>query len=158
MALTDLFAGRNVDLPGMRAHLREVAAQLNLEFGDRVNTYNSRMAQEVGKWAEGQGCGHDYHMAMFRAYFVDGDNIADTESLISICLALGLDGNEARKVIDSRAFQDHVDHDWQRSRELGITAVPTFRFGGINLVGAQPYEKLAELLNSQSVPTRIDRL
>ena len=142
----------------MLAHLREVAAQLNLEFGDRANTYNSRMAQEVGKWAESQGCGHHYHMAMFRAYFVDGHNIADTQTLISICLALGLDGDEARKVIDGRAFQDQVDLDWQRSRELGITAVPTFRVDSINLAGAQSYQKLAELLNNQMVPKRIARL
>lgn len=146
-----------MDLPGMMAHLREVAAQLNLEFGDRMNTYNSRIAQEVGKWAEGQGCGHQFHMAMFKAYFVDGHNIADTESLISICLELGLDGDQARTVIDSRAFQDQVDRDWYRSRELGITAVPTFRVDSTHLVGAQPYEKLVELLNSLGVPNRIAR-
>lgn len=154
MALTELFKGRNIDLPAAMAHLRDVASQLNLEFGDRENTYNSRMAQEVGKWAETQGRGHDYHLAMFKAYFVDGLNIAETDSLISVCLDLGLDEAEARKAIAERTYQQQVDMDWQRSRELGITAVPTFRLAHFNLVGAQPYEKLAEMLNSHQVPRR----
>jgi predicted DsbA family dithiol-disulfide isomerase len=157
MSLADLFAGRNVDIDGMMAHLREVAAQLELEFGARENTYNSRMAQELGKWAEDNDRGHDYHMAVFKAYFADGHNIADSEILISICRAMGLDVEEARRVIDTRAYKREVDQDWQRSRELGITAVPTFRLDGINLVGAQPYDKLADMLNRQVSTDIFDR-
>ena len=157
MPLKELFAGRNIDLPGVMAHLREVAAQLGLEFGERVNTYNSRLAQELGKWAEVKGRGHDYHLAMFKAYFVDGLNIAETGNLVSICQDLGLDGQEAQEVIADRSFQDPVDLDWQRSRELGITAVPTFRLAHFNLVGAQPYDKLAEMLDRHQVPRRVSR-
>jgi predicted DsbA family dithiol-disulfide isomerase len=152
-----LFAGRNVDLPAMMDHLRSVAAQLNLEFGNRVHTYNSRMAQELGKWAESQGRGHAYHLAVFRAYFADGLNIGDTDILLSVCSDLGLDKAEAREVIDARTFQKSVDLDWQRSRNLRITAVPTFRLGSFNLVGAQPYQKLADMLVRHDVPQRAGR-
>ena len=154
MPLSELFAGRNLDLPGVMAHLRDVAAQLGLEFGERTNTYNSRLAQELGKWAEVKERGHDYHLAMFKAYFVDGLNIAEKDNLISICLELGLDGNEADAVIADSRFKEQVDLDWQRSRKLGITAVPTFRLADFNLVGAQPYEKLTEMLNRHQVPRR----
>jgi len=154
MPLTELFSGRNIDLPRAMAHLRDTAARLNLDFSDRVNTYNSRMAQEVGKWAEAKGRGREYHLAIFRAYFVNGFNIADTEILISVCRDLGLDGDEARDVIVKRSYMDEVDQDWVRSSTSGITAVPTFVLGSFNLVGAQPYEKLAELLNSRQVPKR----
>jgi predicted DsbA family dithiol-disulfide isomerase len=39
-------------------------------------TYNSRLAQELGKWVETRGKGDQYHDAVFQAYFVDGKNLA----------------------------------------------------------------------------------
>ena len=152
--LAELFAGRNVDLPGMLAQLRRVADQLNLDFGDRTHTYNSRMAQEVGKWAEHKGRGHSYHAAVFRAYFADGRNIAEVKTLLSICRTAGLDPEEALGIIDARTYREAVDSDWRRSRRLGITAVPTFRLGEVNLVGAQPYERLSDLLKGRRVSPR----
>ena len=49
--MENLFAGRPVDIPGMLTRLRQVARELDLPFGDRTMTYNSRLAQELGKWA-----------------------------------------------------------------------------------------------------------
>ncbi len=49
--LEELFKGRDVDIDQMMAHLKQVASGLGLPFGDRKMTYNSRLAQEVGKWA-----------------------------------------------------------------------------------------------------------
>lgn len=152
--LAALFAGRSVDIPRMVAHLREVAAQLGLPFGERVMTFNSRLAQELGKWAESKGSGPAYHQAVFQAYFAEGCNIAEADTLVQICESLGLGGEEARGIIASRAFRDEVDRDWQRSVQMGITAVPTFVLDGFQLVGAQPYDKLVQLLDSQRVPRR----
>jgi predicted DsbA family dithiol-disulfide isomerase len=39
-----------------------------------------------------------------------------------------------------------VDADWKLSRQYGITGVPTFVVGRYGVVGAQPYESLAELV------------
>jgi predicted DsbA family dithiol-disulfide isomerase len=45
-----------------------------------------------------------------------------------------------------RRFQAAVDADWQRSRDYGITGVPTFVANGRGVVGAQPYEILERLV------------
>ncbi len=37
------------------------------------------------------------------------------------------------------AIKTAVDQDWLQSHHLGITAVPTFRMNGENLVDVQPY-------------------
>lgn len=58
----------------------------------------------------------------------------------------GLPAGEAREVVTERRFRDAVDFDWRRSRELGVTAVPTFVAGGRGVVGAQPYEVLERLV------------
>ena len=58
------------------------------------------------------------------------------------------------EVLRSKTFKAAVDQDWLRSRELGISAVPTFRMNGETLVGAQPYEQLAALMTAQRVPAK----
>ena len=55
--LADLFAGREAMIRDMQARLLQVAAAEGLPLVKRSRTYNSRLAQELGKWAEEQGRG-----------------------------------------------------------------------------------------------------
>jgi predicted DsbA family dithiol-disulfide isomerase len=109
-------------------------------------TYNSRLAQELAKWAETQEGGTEIHDALYRAYFVDGLNIAHIDNLMAVVRHLGLPEDEAREVLVSRQFRAAVDADWQRCRDFGITAVPTFVVGNQGVVGAQPFESLESLV------------
>ena len=152
--LEQLFAGQPVDIPGVLARLKQVARDLDLPFGERTMTYNSRLAQELGKWAEDQGMGDDFHHAVFLAYFRDGENIGRPDVLVGVCRAIGLDPLAARRVLVQRTFSDAVDDDWERSREMGIHAVPTFVIGQARLVGAQSYAALERLVADQGVPRR----
>ena len=49
-------------------------------------------------------------------------------------------------VLESRSFKDAIDEDWEKSRNYGVTGVPTFVAGGYGVVGAQQYEALEQLL------------
>jgi len=152
--LEELFAGRNLDIPQMLARWREVADELGLPLGHRTMTYNSRLAQELAKWAEARGHADAFHDAVFRAYFVDGKNIGQVEVLVAIAESIRLPGPEAREVLEKRKFRSAVDADWTRSHQLGITAVPTFVIRKRGLVGAQPYEALEELLLHEGIKRR----
>jgi predicted DsbA family dithiol-disulfide isomerase len=136
------------------AHLKQVASGLGLPFGDRKMTYNSRLAQELGKWAESRDKGHEFHNSIFRSYFVDGQNIGKADVLVNVAESINLSGKDALKVIQDRAYREAVDSDWKRSYELRVTAVPTFLFGNQFLVGAQKYEVLEKLLLSYNVKRR----
>jgi predicted DsbA family dithiol-disulfide isomerase len=144
--LEELFAGRNYNIPEALAQMKTVADAEGLPFGLRTKTYNSRMAQELAKWAEEQGRGDAFHQAAFQAYFADGKNIAKTEILLDLVESVSLDPLEAQQVVQERAYREAVDADWQRAHELGITAVPTFLYGKGRLVGAQPYEALKQFI------------
>ena len=48
-ALNDLFAGRNIDLRAMHAQMKERMTAEGLPYGERTMTYNSRLAQEIGR-------------------------------------------------------------------------------------------------------------
>jgi predicted DsbA family dithiol-disulfide isomerase len=149
--LEELFAGRNMDIPAMMARLKSVAEAEGLPLGTRKMTFNSRLAQELGKWAEEKGKGDEFHNAVFRAYFVDGKNIAKKEVLLELGKKMGLPAKEAEEVLESRPFKAAVDEDWKLSMRRGVTAVPTFVIDDQVVVGAQPYEVLEQFLKNNGV-------
>ena len=138
----------------MLAHLEQVARDLELPFGDRKMTYNSRLAQELGKWAEQMGKGDAFHDAVFRAYFADGRNIADANILADVATSVGLDAKEAHTVLAARTFKEAVDADWARASDSRVTAVPTFLTNGQTLAGAQPFNVLVNFMLQNNVIRR----
>ena len=145
-SLEELFAGRNVDMEAMYTRMKGLMDEEGLPYGKRSHTYNSRLAQELGKWADTQPSGEAIHDALYRAYFVDAVNVGDVDALLTIAGDVGLDVYAAREVLQSRSFSDAVDADWDLSRRYGVTGVPTFVAAQKAVVGAQPYEVLENLL------------
>lgn len=144
--LSELFRGREQEIAEMQARLRRLAQELGLEMAERSRTCNSRRAQELGKWAEEQGSGEPFRQAVYRAFFVEGRNIALMDELVRIAETIGLAGDEARAVLVEGRFRPAVDSDWQRSRALGVAAVPTHLSAGKRLVGFAPYEDFVRLI------------
>jgi predicted DsbA family dithiol-disulfide isomerase len=152
--LDDLFAGRPVNVPDMLERLREVAAELKLPFGDRRYTFNSRLAQELGKWAEAEGRGDAFHKAAFHAYFADGRNLARPEVLRAVAERAGLSPETADRVRAERTFRDSVDADWERSFQNGVTSVPTFQYGRERVTGFRPPEAMLEWAARAHMPEK----
>ena len=145
-SLAEMFAGRGYDIPKMQAQMRARMAAEGLPYGERSMTYNSRLAQELGAWADTQSGGGAIHDALFRAYFVDGRNIGDPAVVVETAASIGLSADAAREVIETRSHRAAVDADWEKARQYGVTGVPTFVAGGHGVVGAQPYEALEQLV------------
>jgi predicted DsbA family dithiol-disulfide isomerase len=154
LLLKDLFAGRGLDLNAMHARMKALMDGEALHYNRRTHTYNSRLAQELAKWADTKPGFDKIHKALYEAYFADGRNLADKEVLLDIAQSAGLPVEEAQSILDNRIFKDAVDSDWQKARQYGITGVPTFVVKGSKLVGAQPYEVLAQHLRAAGVQER----
>ena len=144
--LEQLFAGRNLDIPKLQSDMVDRMSAEGLEYGERTMTFNSRLAQELAKWVEGIDPELPIHDELFKAYFVNNSNLADHDVLLGIVERLGLDRDAAQTVITDRTMRSLVDEDWNKSRELAITGVPTFVMGEHILVGAQPLEMLERLV------------
>ena len=108
----------------MMGHLRKTAAELGLPFGKREKTYNSRLSQELGLWAESKNKGDVFHKAAFKAYFVDVKNIAKIPVLVDLAASVELTGEEAAAVLETRAFKAAVDADWNLSLGKGSSQHP----------------------------------
>ena len=152
--LEDLFAGRNVDLEAMYTRMAGLMRQEGLEYARRTHTYNSRLAQELGKWADTQPDGGRIHDALYRAYFVEGRNIGDPAELVRIAQQVGLPADQAAQVLQERTMRQAVDEDWRHSGEMGVTGVPTFVAAGYGVVGAQPYDVLEQLVQEAGAAKR----
>jgi predicted DsbA family dithiol-disulfide isomerase len=143
-----------VDIDLMMQNLKKTSAELGLPLGNRQRTYNSRLAQELGKWAETKNAGDAFHAEAFKVYFVDGKNIAKLPVLLDLAEFAGLNREEAKSVILNRTFKKAVDEDWSLSWKNDIKAVPTFIMINDQLVGAQSYSTLERLLISNGVKKR----
>ena len=152
--LAEMYAKRGLDPEAMYQRMKGLMDAEGLPYGRRTHTYNSRLAQELGKWADTQPGGDKIHDKLYRAYFVDSRNIGDIEVLVEIARSIGLPAEEARAVLTERRFKDAVDTDWETSHRYGVTGVPTFVAGRNGVVGAQPYEVLTQLVEKAGAPQR----
>lgn len=155
LSLDELFRGRGYDRKAMHERMQRLMDAEGLAYGPREMTFNTRLAQELAKWGE-QNAKPEIHDALYRAYFVDRVNLAKPAELTRIAASVGLDTEEAERVLTDRTFKDAVDADWKRARDLGVTGVPTFVAGRQAVVGAQPYEVLEQLVLAAGARTRAE--
>ncbi len=148
-SLQAMFAARNLDAEAIHLNMKAAMDEEGLPYGRRTHTYNSRLAQELAKWAETQPDeGDAMHAALYQAYFVEGADISDVKVLLKLVDEVGLDAGLAGVVLEQRTFSDAVDADWQLSRSYGVTGVPTFVADGRGVVGAQEYGVLKQLVEA----------
>ena len=104
LSLEELFAGRDLDIPAIQEHLKELMRLEGLPYGNRTHTYNSRLAQELSKWGERFPESSLLNQKIFEAYFVDGQNLANQNLLVKLAGEAGLSTQEAREVFENRVF------------------------------------------------------
>src|SRR5437764_5481775 len=153
-SMAEFYAQRGIDPEAAYQRMKTLMDAEGLPYGKRSHTYNSRLAQELGKWADTQPGGEAIHDKLYQAYFVEGRNIGDVDLLLEIAASVGLPAEEARAVLEERRFKDAVDADWAKSHQYGVTGVPTFVADRHGVVGAQPYEVLEQLVAKSGAARR----
>jgi len=152
--MAGFYAERGLDPDKMYRDMKERMDAEGLPYGKRTHSYNSRLAQELGKWSETVEGGEKLEKEFYKAYFVDSRNIGDVEVLLDCVKAAGLSVDDAKSVIENRTFEQAVDEDWAKSQQYGVSGVPTYVAGGYGVVGAQPYEILEKLMQEVGAQKR----
>ncbi|MGD1318095.1 DsbA family oxidoreductase [Chryseobacterium sp. 2R14A] len=84
---------------------------------------------------------------LFKAHFLDGKNVGDVETLVSLAVSLGIDADEAKNSLESDQFDYEVNQDILEARNNGISGVPFFILNSkYGVSGAQPAEVLKNAL------------
>ncbi|MGB0630717.1 MAG: DsbA family oxidoreductase, partial [Alphaproteobacteria bacterium] len=152
--MAGFYAERGLDPDKMYQDMKERMDAEGLPYGKRTHSYNSRLAQELGKWSETVDGGEKLEKEFYKAYFVDSRNIGDVDVLLDCVEAAGLSVEDAKSVIENRTFEQAVDEDWAKSQQYGVSGVPTYVAGGYGVVGAQPYEVLEKLMQEVGAQKR----
>lgn len=122
------------------------AEGLALRF-DLVKPANTFDAHRVLHLARERGAQGAVKERLLRAYFTEGERLADPEVLARLGAEEGLDGAELRRVLAGDRYADAVRADEDEARANGIHAVPFFVLGGEYAIsGAQPIEVLHDAL------------
>jgi len=125
-----------------------MAAQLGLPIVDRDWVSNSRSALEAAEFARDQGLHHEFHRAVFHAYFAEGKDIGQIDVLREIAESAGLDPDAMAEMLENGYYRERVDQDVDISHRIGITGVPAYILGNQAIIGAQPYEAFERVMKS----------
>ena len=146
--LINLFNCSEDDLRIKNDHMALLMKEENLKFKPRTHTYNTRLAQEIGFWAEEINNNFNIHDIFYEYYFLKNKNLNDKNVLLEVIKSSGLDVLEGEKVISKRLYKDKISQQWKKSYEVGVTGVPTYQINDKILVGAQPYEILENFIKT----------
>ncbi len=111
----------------LNAHVTQMAAEAGLTYNfDKAVVANSFKAHRFSHLAKKNGLGIEAEEQLFKAYFTDGKNIDDLNTLVELGKQIGLDAAEVRQALESNAYADDVKHDIAEAQHLGIQGVPFF--------------------------------
>lgn len=119
-----------------------MAAQVGLEYNlDQAVVANSFDAHRFVQFAKTKGKGNEAEEQLFKAYFTDGKDTSDHDTLVNLGIEIGLDAGEVRAVLQSNAFSEQVNTDIYEAQQVGARGVPFFVLDRKYAVsGAQPSE------------------
>src|SRR5665213_1493817 len=133
---------------GMQDHVSGIAKEIGLDFHTKNTVVaNSFNAHRLIQLAKTKGLGNEVEEALFKAYFEEGKNIDDKETLIKTGVSIGLDESEVKEIFNSDAFAKEVKYDEMQAQSLGINGVPFFVLNNKYAVsGAQSPETFLDVL------------
>lgn len=133
---------------GMLNNVTQMAKGVGLEYDfDRAVMVNSFKAHRVLQLAKTRGLGDAAEERLFRAFFTEGRNIADDDTLLELGKEAGLNETEIRSSLSDERYSDMVKQDIQEARAIGVTGVPFFVFNRKYAVsGAQPPQAFLQTL------------
>lgn len=121
----------------------ERAKSVGLDYHfDKAIISNSLTSHRIIQLAKTKKLGDQMEEVFFKAYFTEGRDLNDSETLIELAVKAGLDSNEVEEVIENESlFLKDVKADISEAQEIGVQGVPFFVFDRKYAVsGAQPVE------------------
>lgn len=133
----------------MHERVIQMAKNAGLDYRfDKAIVANSFDAHRLIHLAKEKRLGDAAEERLFRAYFTEGKDFGDHETLISIGKEIGLKEEEIKKALLSDVYAEKVEQDIQKASDIGVQGVPFFVFDRKYAVsGAQPPEHFLQALN-----------
>ncbi|MEX2503319.1 MAG: DsbA family protein [Egicoccus sp.] len=112
------------------------AAQLGLPLARPALRPPTLRAHLVGRLATDRGLGAAWRERCLRAYWQEGADLADTDVLVDLGTAAGLDGAAVHEALADRAAQLQLRQRMVALRARGVGGVPVLEVAGGTMVSA----------------------
>jgi predicted DsbA family dithiol-disulfide isomerase len=126
----------------MHENVTQTAAEVGLKFNLGISVVaNSFDAHRLIQLAKTEGIGDAIEERLFEAFFTNGKDISDHQTLVEIGTGAGLDKITVETMLRGTDFTDEVRYDEQTAQNIGVRGVPFFVFNQkLGVSGAQPPE------------------
>jgi protein disulfide-isomerase len=126
----------------------KMASDAGLDYNfDKTVVASSFDGHRLIQLAKSKGLGDAAKESLFKAYFIEGKDIAEYETLLNLGKEIGLDESAIKAMLESNQFSNEVKRDIQQSVQIGIGGVPYFLIDGRYAVsGAQPVSVFLQTL------------
>lgn len=134
-----------------RAMIRARGAGVGFTFNmsEESRIYNTFDAHRLLHWAQTSGHQQALKLALFRAYFTEGANVAEPDVLVAAAISAGLDGEAAREVLETGRYAQEVRDAERLWQSRGISAVPAVVINEKWLIsGGQPADAFEKVLRN----------
>lgn len=111
------------------SYVVDMAREVGLTYHfDKAVVANSFDAHRFSHFAKEHGLQDEAEERLFAAYFTEGKNTADHNTLIELGVAIGLEREAVAQMLAGDDFADAVHQDIYEARQVGATGVPFFVF------------------------------
>jgi predicted DsbA family dithiol-disulfide isomerase len=138
--------------PGKRKEIETRLSEAALESGVTFNwpkvtrSVNTRMAHMLVAAAATVQRGTEMKAALFKAYFQDGRDIGDLETLVAIATELGFEETAVRDELANDELRETIIGLEAHAQKVGVTGVPFFIVDGkLAVSGAQTPDVWAQV-------------
>ena len=131
-------------------YVTDIAKKVGLTYNmDKAIVANSFDAHRLSHLAKKYNKQDALEERLFLAYFTEGKNTADHDTLIAIGVEIGLEENEIKSMLESNEFSAEVNRDILEAQMVGARGVPFFVFDRKYAVsGAQDPAAFEQVLNT----------
>ena len=136
----------------MHENVVQMAKSVGLDYQfDKSIVANSYDAHRIIQLAKTKKLDSVAEELFFKAYFTEGRDLADKNTLLELAIKIGLQEEEIIQTLTEKKFSKEIEADIQEAANLGIRGVPFFvinRQYGIS--GAQPVAAFLETFAAAS--------
>ena len=121
---------------------------IHFAFDRMERTPNTLDAHRLIWLADQEGCQDAVVEALFRAYFTEGRDISNCQTLKDVVSEAGLDRQRAEVVLNNDEGMDAIKETGEQAQRLQVSGVPFFIINGqVMLSGAHPPEDFLTAFN-----------
>lgn len=141
--------GTPADGKRMNDSMTAVAKEVGLHYDfDKTIINNTIHAHRLLHFAKELKLQNQLKELLFKAYYTEGKDTADFNTLIALAAEIGIPEAESRKVLEDNLYEAEVRKDQADAYKIGVQGVPYYVFNNkYGVSGAQSPETFAQVLD-----------